>query len=208
MQTVTDQNLKGIDLSHWNGPVDFQKVSRFGVEVVMLKATEGQTVVDSCLDIYYAGAKAAGLKVGFYHFFLPKDLADARLQAAHFARQVEAYPADCLYALDVEDNRHNLAPELLCDTVAAFFDFFQELTKQKVMLYASRNWLEHQLAQSGALHKYPVWIAQWTTKEKPDDLPDWTHWVGWQYSSEGKVPGIQGKVDLNWFTRDALIEHT
>jgi len=205
MDSAFGQYLKGIDLSHWNGSVDFRQVRLHGIEVVMLKATEGTNWTDPCLDSYYCGAKKAGLKVGFYHFFLPEDRDNARRQAAHFARQTAAYTADCRYVLDVEANRHNLPPAMLQKAVVAFIEYFKEITGHTVMLYASHIWLANQLAGSD-LYRYPVWIAQWTEKAEPDKLKGWPAWTGWQYSCEGRVPGIKGKVDLNLFTKEVLIK--
>jgi GH25 family lysozyme M1 (1,4-beta-N-acetylmuramidase) len=204
MQATKTQYLRGIDLSHWNGSIDFHKVKESGVQIVMLKATEGINHVDRKLEANYQSAKAVGLNVGFYHFFLPEDREHACKQAGHFARTLSAMPADCRYALDVESNKKQLSYELLSKLVLAFLEAFEDQTKQSMMIYASHQWLEALSEAEQLLCRYPVWLAQWSQKDQPSPLTAWQEWLGWQHSSQGQVPGIWGAVDLNWFDQKVL----
>lgn len=68
--TTTSSKFKGIDISHYNGDIDFTKVKADGIQCVYMKATEGTTYIDNYLGTYYKGAKSAGLKTGFYHYLV------------------------------------------------------------------------------------------------------------------------------------------
>ena len=65
---VSNLEYQGIDVSHWQGYIDYSEVRRSGIEVVYIKASQGTNIKDAYFDINYENAKANGLKVGFYHF--------------------------------------------------------------------------------------------------------------------------------------------
>ena len=92
--------MKGIDISSYQGNVDFVKVKNSGIEIVYIKATEGITYTNPLLKSQYSGAIAVGLKVGFYHFLRAND---PTLEAKYFLSVINGLSVECKYAVDVED---------------------------------------------------------------------------------------------------------
>jgi GH25 family lysozyme M1 (1,4-beta-N-acetylmuramidase) len=192
--------MKGIDISAYQDGVDFAKVKASGIDVVYIKATEGTSYINPLLTTQYQGAKAAGLKVGFYHFFRAKDEVNARQQAQHFVGTICGMAFDCRLVLDLETNEGVAKPAL--STVAkAFLEEVKALTGATPVVYTYVSFISEAL--DSTLGIYPLWIAYYGS-DPPGSNPIWESWIGWQYSSTGKVSGINGDVDLDTFTSDIL----
>ena len=190
--------LPGIDVSAWQGEIDWNAVRNSGVEVAMLRASEGETVVDSTFERNYAGAKSAGVAVGFYHFMTADTVAGAQRQADFFAQVIAGKDADCLLALDMGD-AVSLSDEELTAVALAFLTRIEARTGLRAMLYTDA-WAAR--ARFGAaLAQYPIWVANYGVS-LPEANGKWTSWVGFQYSDQGEVDGIRGHVDLDQFTRE------
>ncbi len=190
--------LSGIDVSAWQGEIDWNAVRKSGVEIAMLRASEGETVVDSTFERNYSGAKASGVAVGFYHFMTADTVAGAQRQADFFAQVIDGKDADCLLALDVGD-AVSLSDEELTAVSLAFLSRVEARTGLRAMLYADA-WAAR--ARFGAaLAQYPIWVANYGVS-LPEANGKWASWVGFQYSDQGEVDGIRGHVDLDQFTRE------
>ncbi len=190
--------LSGIDVSAWQGEIDWSAVRSSGVEVAMLRASEGETVVDSTFERNYAGAKSSGVAVGFYHFMTADTIAGAQRQADFFAQTIAGKEADCLLALDVGD-AVSLSEEELTAVALAFLERVESRTGLRAMLYTDA-WAAR--ARFGAaLARYPIWVANYGVS-LPEANGKWTSWVGFQYSDQGEIDGIRGHVDLDRFTRE------
>lgn len=201
MQARSTNNIKGIDVSHWQGKIDWGKVKAAGIQVAYMKATEGTTYVDKMLKTNYEGAKKVGIKVGFYHFFRPKNEQNAREQARHFVNTVKGMPNDLKHALDIETTE-GLSNEALTKCAIAFLEEVKKLTGQDPIVYTYTSFARSRL--TSAVAKYPVWIAHYGV-DKPGDNPIWDRWIGFQYTDKGKVSGIAGNVDMNEFTPDIFV---
>ena len=92
---------KGIDISNWQGSVDFSEVKNSGVQIVYIEATEGNFYTDPYLQEFYDGASSSGLLIGFYHFFSPSVLASE--QAKYFTNAISGMTSDCRLVLDLEE---------------------------------------------------------------------------------------------------------
>ncbi|AQY55126.1 endolysin [Geobacillus phage TP-84] len=202
MQARSANNIKGIDVSHWQGKIDWAKVKAAGIQVAYLKATEGTTHVDKMLKTNYQNAKKAGIKVGFYHFFRAKNEQNAREQARHFVNTVKGMPNDLKHALDIETTE-GLSNEALTKCAIAFLEEVKKLTGQDPIVYTYTSFARSRL--TAAIAKYPVWIAHYGV-DKPGDNPIWDRWIGFQYTDKGKVSGIAGNVDMNEFTSDIFVD--
>ena len=126
MEGRNSNNLKGIDVSNWQGNINFKSVKNEGIEVVYIKATEGDYFKDSYAKQNYERAKAEGLKVGFYHFFKPNK--NAKRQANYFIdylNEIGATDYDCKLALDVETTEGRSAYELTTMCI----EFLEEVRK-------------------------------------------------------------------------------
>jgi GH25 family lysozyme M1 (1,4-beta-N-acetylmuramidase) len=194
--------MKGIDISAYQENVDFAKVKAAGIEVVYIKATEGTGYINPLLKTQYSGAKAAGLKVGFYHFFRAKNEANAIQQAQYFVNAVSGLEYDCRLALDIETSE-GIAKAALSTIAKAFLDQVKALTGLTPVLYTYSSFISESL--NNTLAAYPLWIANYSNTA-PGSNSIWSTWIGWQYSEKGSVSGITGNVDLDTFTEDIFTE--
>ncbi|MCR1952035.1 LysM peptidoglycan-binding domain-containing protein [Clostridium sp. DSM 100503] len=199
MQSISAGKYKGIDISSWQGEVNFNQVSNSGVKVVYIKATEGDYYLNPRADEYYSGAKSNNMLIGFYHFFRPR--VDAKTQANYFSSYVKGKSFNCRLALDIEVADGYGASELssMCVT---FLEEVKRLTGRDVVVYTYTHFARTNLTSS--LAKYPLWIANYDVTT-PGDNPIWNRWVGFQYSETGTVPGISGYCPLDVFTDGILL---
>ncbi|MGL4771941.1 MAG: LysM peptidoglycan-binding domain-containing protein [Clostridium sp.] len=195
MQNINEGKYKGIDISNWQGNVDFVGVKNSGIEVVYMKATEGTTYVDVKLSRNYSGAKSQGLKTGFYHFFRPQNEDNTLAQAQFFANAIKDKPCECKPALDLEVTG-GLGSEYLSKLADMFMKEVKRLTGMDCVLYTYTYFARTNI--TSLLSSYPLWIANYGV-ETPGNNPLWNSWVGFQYSSSGYVTGIVGHCDLDVF---------
>ncbi|TKG97843.1 LysM peptidoglycan-binding domain-containing protein [Peribacillus simplex] len=186
--------IKGIDVSHWQGAIDWEKVAQAGVKFVFIKATEGTSY--SKLSYFKENAPqalAAGLKVGAYHYAKFATVAEAKTEAAYFLDSISSFALNYPVVLDLEENKKKAKKKTLTDAAIAFLEAIEEAGYTS-MLYTGKYFLENTLDES-RLKKYALWIARYnSTLGRSTDI--------WQHSDSGKVSGISTKVDLNIAYRD------
>ena len=187
----TDVQPKGIDLSHYQSGVNWQKVKASGISFVYAKATEGITNVDARFASHRAGAQAEALLFGAYHFFRPND--DPIKQAEHFLKTAAPNEGDLAPVLDLEIAPNQSEKAQYVANVSRWLKHVADQTGCTPMIYASPSfWREH-LGKD--LSEYGFWLAEYSSKPKPPETaPAWTFW---QYSQRGKVAGINGLVDVD-----------
>lgn len=182
--------VKGIDVSHHNGDIDFNLVAADSVEFVMIKATEGATHTDSCMARNYDRATAAGLKVGFYHFFR-FDRGGVK-QGRHFLSATSGRPVDLPLVIDVETYGN---PDVdYYRVVGRLRDMIGYLKRHncRVMIYCNNITYNRYICDNFA--DTELWLASESTpKDKGDSRSLWQH------SHAGKVHGISTPVDINTF---------
>ena len=199
MQSINSSNYYGIDVSEYQGNIDFNAVKNSGKSIVYIKATEGVTYVDPNFATYYSNASNAGLNIGFYHFFRPDD--DPRQQAQFFINTIGSWNPNCRYAIDLEIT-DGYGPEELTSMAIEFLEEVAALTGKNVVVYTYTNFANTSI--TSALGAYPVWIAEYGVNA-PSNNAIWSSWIGFQYSESGSVNGISGQVDLNGFMNDIFI---
>ena len=199
LEPASNNIYEGIDISSWQGDIDFEQVKNAGIEVVYIKASEGRTLIDPCFEQNYANAKANGLKVGFYHYVTARSEYDAIVQAEFFSSVIEGKEPDCKPAMDFE-SFGSLDIDEINSIGLAFMRKVEELTGKEVVIYSNTYNASYRFG--GELTTYPLWVAQWQVSE-PQDNGNWSTWAGWQYTSKGILPGIEGYVDRDKFT-DAM----
>ena len=192
---------EGLDVSVWQGEIDFSQVKAAGKEIVYIRAGYNMSE-DSRFRENAENARRAGMKVGFYFFVTAASPAQAREQAAYFAELIREHPYDCRPAVDFEQYG-SLSKKELNEIALAFAETLEEKTGKVPVFYtnassAARIW-------EPELTRYPLWIADYGPKE-PTTLGHWRQWAGFQYEDNGQVPGIAGRVDLDRFTEDVLLE--
>jgi len=199
MQRRQSTNIKGCDVSHWQGEVDWQKVKLGGVRFVYIKATEGTTFIDPLFETNVEEAKKAGLYVGAYHFARFGSKQEAISEARHFFSATKPYTLNLPHVLDLETDQ-GLDAKSLSLNAFLFLETLQTLTHVKPMLYSSTQFIKAHLTAS--LKNYPLWIAHYG-RVQPGENDIWDKWTVFQYTNKGELSGIKGDVDLNeWVAAD------
>lgn len=188
-----NQQLQGIDVSHYQGRIDWRAVARSGeVSYVYIKATEGEKLVDDNYRQNLIGARRAGLRVGAYHFYRPK--ASVNLQFQNFAQTVNISEMDLIPIIDIESRGRDPLP-IFQRKLKQFIDKVERHYGVQPILYTSRDFYNKYL--SGPFTNYKYMIARY----HPDvpQLRDHAAFVMWQYSATGSLPGIRHHVDRSCF---------
>ena len=196
-----DVIYQGIDVSGWQGNINYAEVKNSGIEIVYMKSSEGRSFVDPYFNQNYTNAKANGLKVGFYHYLIARSNEEAIEEARFFVSVISGKEPDCKLAMDFE-SFGNLSVEEINQIGITFMTAVQNLSGKEVIIYSNTN--DARNVFSGELTNYPLWVAQYEVRE-PTPNGKWSTWAGWQYTSTGEVAGISGHVDRNKFTEQVLL---
>lgn len=186
--------VRGIDVSHWQGDIDWLEVAKDDVKFAFIKATEGITYTDPKFRRNAMGADAAGLKVGFYHF-LRVDNTNPEKEAENFVNAIQPYRYEWLVC-DVEDAKGKDSDWIIQYT-RRWLAEVEKRTGKRPLVYTYVYFAKMFLGDR--LKDYPLWLAHYTSASSPSKSTGWGEdWVCWQYSDQGSVKGIRGHVDLNW----------
>lgn len=202
MQSRSSSNYKGVDISYWNGTVDFAEVKNSGINIVYIKATQGESYVDPNFATNAQNAKENRLLVGYYHYFTATTQSGAINEAIHFVNTTKPYSCDCKMAIDIEVN-NGLNGSTLSNLCKIFLDKVKSLSGLDVVIYTYTSFVSQYL--QSYLSEYPLWIAQYGV-DTPRSNNIWNYWVGFQYSDKGSFPGINTSVDLDEFTSGILLK--
>ena len=195
--------VEGIDVSHWQGTINWPLVAKAGKQFAFLKASDSTDYRDPTYAANRSNAKAAGLVVGAYHFARPDaTIGDAVAEADLFVDAAAPASGDLPPVLDLETSG-GLSITDLQVWVQTFLDHVYERTGIRGAIYVSPSFWSTYMGNTAtfALNGYKVvWIAHWTTASQPTmPASNWggEGWTFWQYTSSGTVPGISGRVDLD-----------
>lgn len=195
------RQYRGIDISEFQGEIDFEEVRRSGIEAVYIRVGAGE-YTDEYFAENYERAKAAGLKIGFYHYVTARSVEEGRRQARFFASLAAGREPDMRLAMDFE-YFGSLSVSQINAISEAYLNELTALTRREAVIYSdlsnARNIFSRALAE-----KYPLWAAQYGADE-PSANGKWREWVGFQYTDEGRVGGIYGNVDRNIFTEGIFL---
>lgn len=192
--------MNGIDVSQWQGYIDFEAVRRAGVELVYIKASEGTDWVDPFFFRNYANASNAGLMIGFYHYLTAQSVEEAKAEAYHFVETVQGLMNDAKLVMDIEEIG-GLTHEEVNRIASTFLQAVQEYSGKTPAIYAGVDNALQVLCEKFSV--YPLWIADYDVSQ-PTMNHAWKTWAGWQYTDMGRVAGIQGHVDRDIFTEEML----
>ncbi len=206
--------VEGIDISHWQGTIDWTSVKTSGIDFAFMKATQGNSYVDPTFQTNIQNATAAGVLVGPYHFCdVDTDIGnplDPVNEANHFLSQIEPYYDTGLYLPPVADveglpDFPTIAEEraFISNWVQTFSDTINDALGVRPIIYTSK-WGANTYYTPEVATAHYLWLAWWkgtgtSNPPIPSDTPLWNDWKFWQYSSTGSVPGIGGDVDLDVF---------
>jgi lysozyme len=193
--------IKGIDVSHWQGNVDWVRTKAAGAVFAFLKMTDGVAYFDDQFIRNYDGAGAVGVLRGAYHWLQP--LQNPLQQARQFLDKWSRYPCELPPVLDCEDRGYDTAAKMRSNALI-WLNAVEEGTGRTPILYTAPSFANTVLAGDVRFERYPLWIANYEVKAPQVPKP-WRDWVFWQYSAkgDGKAYGAGSKsVDLNWFNGD------
>lgn len=196
--------ISGLDVSHYDGVIDWSAVPSQEYAFAFAKATEGTGHTDSQFARNWAGIKQNNILRGAYHFFRPG--MDPMKQADHFLKIVPSLQAaDLPPVLDLEST-DKMSGTAVLDAAEQWLTHVEQALGRTPIIYSSARFWREDLANANNPNRfsahYPVWVAYYRPATEPP-LPDgWTRWTFWQYTDKGMVngvPGSHGHVDLNRF---------
>lgn len=187
---------QGIDVSKWQGNIDWARVKNAGIRFAMIRSGFGQSDVDPYFEQNVSNARAQDIPCGAYHYCYAKTVEEAQTEAAFFLQTVQGKELEYPLALDLEDpSLEPLGKELLTQIAETFLAVVEQAGYYAI-LYANPNWLTN-FFDAERLSKYDLWLAHWT------DQPSYAGSYGmWQYTSTGTVDGISGNVDRDISYKD------
>ncbi|MET1249176.1 SH3 domain-containing protein [Sporolactobacillus sp. STCC-11] len=200
----------GVDFSYLKGNVNFQSVQGANNSFVILKASEGTTFEDPNFSTYIQQARDAGLQVNAYHFFRARTVETARAEADYYVSLLnKAHITDSNSFghtfLDVEAKSNNtvlfdgITREQMAENINAFLDEMRVKGFTKLGIYANKDFYENKIDYSKIDRSNTLlWLARYRSDETSQGVGTTNYSVDiWQYSSAGRVSGINGYADLN-----------
>lgn len=182
----------GIDVSHYQGVIDWDKFHEEAdsiVRFVYCKATEGTNHIDAQWSRNKSELRKYKIHFGAYHFFLPKK--NALKQAKHYVKNYTPRQSELSPVLDVETEGKSDAD--LISRMKTWLSYVEKKTGRRPIIYTSFHFYSTKF--KGKFKGYKFWIANYNNR--PDRMVD-KQIIHWQYSDHGRIPGIEGPVDLNF----------
>ena len=207
IEPASNLSYQGIDVSNWQGYINYEEVRNSGIEVVYIKASQGTNIKDAYFDINYENAKANGLKVGFYHFLTATNTEQAEQEANFFVSVISGKTPDCKLVLDYE-TFGGVGREEINNIARAFMQRVEELTNKEVIIYSDLSNAQSTFDQSLA-EDYQLWIAYYGDYNNLINVEtSWAEYIGVQYTDRGIVSGISGNVDRDLYTEEIFLDET
>lgn len=191
--------VHGVDVSRWQGDIDWYTLRKQGANFAWIKATEGVDHVDDAFRRNWIEAKRAGVPRGAYHFFYW--CRTARDQAKWFIRNVPKEKGALPPVLDVEWNSHSRTckhrPDRadILEKMQVFLDALERHYGQRPIIYTAPDFYRDNLR--GRFRDYPFWLR--SVAEHPSEVYPDREWAFWQYSGTGQAEGVDHHIDLNVF---------
>lgn len=199
----------GIDVSYYQGNIDWKKVKNSGVEFVIIRVgyrgygSAGTLVEDPKFKTYLDGATKAGLKVGVYFYTQAITTAEAQAEAKFVLDRIKGYSLQMpvyydIESVDYDTGRLDSAGLSKAQKTALCTAFCDTIIKSgySAGVYANYTWLNYYIDGAGLGKKYPIWLAHYTSNTNYDQRMDM-----WQYSGSGTVSGISAYTDVNvWYS--------
>lgn len=205
LKQITGAVAKGLDVSHHQGKIDWEKVSKSDIDFVIIRCGYGNNIASQD-DKYFAqnvaGCEKYNIPYGIYIYSYALNVSDAKSEAKHVLRLIKSTGAKPTYPIyiDYEDSSQNgLTPKQLGNFATAFFNK-TIAAGYKAGVYANLNWWTNKLTDS-RFNQWTKWVAQYNSAcsyTKPYQI--------WQSTSTGKVSGVNGNADLNFLMQFDCIE--
>lgn len=194
--------IKGIDVSAWNGNIDWKTVADYGMGFAILRITEKGNKTDSTFEQNYKGCIQHGIPVGVYKYSYAKSPAQAEDEADSVISVLNGRKLDFPVFYDLEWKEQRVLSKQTIEKIAKAF--LSKIAKAGYMvgIYCNADWYQNVLTPD--LKKYDCWVARYPLNDnggiRERLRPDFG--IGWQYSSKGHVDGVNGNVDMNVFYKD------
>ena len=194
--------IRGIDVSAWQGTIDWETVANYGMDFVILRITEAGNTIDSCFEKNYSGCQKHNIPTGAYKYSYAMTVAEIQSEAKKVVEVLNGRKLQYPVWLDLEwNNQRSLGAEQI-HKLAEAFEKIITAAGYKFGIYCNVDWYLNVICSH--LKKYDFWIARYPASDNgtlQERLrPDFG--VGWQYSSKAKIPGISGTVDRNVFYKN------
>ncbi|THA34609.1 lysozyme [Streptomyces sp. A1277] len=204
--SVQAAQLPGIDVSHYQGSINWSSVKSAGIKFAYIKATESTTYKDPTFNANYLNAYNAKVIRGAYHFARP-NLSSGAAQATYFAGHGGAWSRDNLTLpgmLDLEGGCYGKSASAMQSWILDFYNTYKAKTGRDVVIYTSASWWNSCTGGwSGMSARSPLFAAHWTSAASPTIPKGFPYWTFWQYTDSGSVSGVSGAVDRDRFSGDA-----
>ena len=194
--------IRGIDVSAWQGKIDWKTVADYGMGFAILRITEAGNVIDSYFEQNFSECRKYNIPVGAYKYSYAMTVAEIQSEAKKVVEVLNGRKLQYPVWLDLEwNNQRSLGAEQI-HKLAEAFEKIITAAGYKFGIYCNVDWYLNVICSH--LKKYDFWIARYPASDNgtlQERLrPDFG--VGWQYSSKAKIPGISGTVDRNVFYKD------
>lgn len=192
--------IVGIDISHHQGKIDWNKLQTEKLSFVIIKASEGGDYKDPAFMANWENSKRYGYKVGAYHFY--RFCKSGKEQAANFIQTVPIDGDNLPPTVDLEfggNCQTTQSKEEVLQEIKEFLDTVQSVYRKRPILYATREFYDKFLVNT--FEEYPVWIRNiyWRPVLEND-----RQWAIWQFTNRAHIAGIETYVDLNVYNGDTL----
>lgn len=194
--------IKGIDVSAWQGQIDWSAVAKYGMGFAILRITEAGNVIDSAFERNYRGCTENNIPVGVYKYSYAMTVSEIQNEANKVVSVLAGRKIQFPVFLDLENNNQRV---LGSENIHKLADDFREIIEKagyKFALYCNVDWYDTVICSH--LKKYDFWIARYPANDNGtlQERLRPNFGVGWQYSSKATIPGITGNVDRNVFYKD------
>lgn len=199
--------IKGIDVSEFQGNINWNKVKADGIEFAILKLGNiydyDANYKDSKFDTNYKNARANGIKIGAYIYNYCNTIDTLKKGLEWAIKKLEGKELDLPFYLDMEDKDiQGETKETLTNQCNEFAKYVKSKGYQ-AGVYANVNWLKNELNPSDFDKDISVWVAQYEVSKPQIDNPDI-----WQYTSDGKINGVSGRCDVNYLYNEEIIKES
>lgn len=197
--------IKGIDVSRWNGKIDWKTVANYGMGFAILRITEKVNIVDSTFESNYKDCIENKIPVGVYKYSYATTIAQIEDEANVVIKTLNKRKLDYPVFLDIEDKcQENLSDSLMMKMIEAFRAIIIK-AGYKFGIYCGYSWYQYQLPEGAK--KYDCWVARYPNNDTGElqerlRVPASSGVIGWQYSSKATIPGIPTKTDRSVFYKD------
>lgn len=192
-------DIHGIDVSKWQGEIDWNQLRAADIAFAFIKSTEGGDLRDERFLEYWRSAKRAGIPRGAYHFYY--FCRPAHEQAAWFIANTPRDRSALPPVLDIEWNGHSPTckkrppPETVRREMTIFLNIIEKHFNKTPIVYTTVDF--HAQNLEGHFNEYTFWLR--SVADHPDNVYRQRDWHFWQYTGTGRVPGINGDADINVF---------